>query len=83
MKSPVTFSESERLRKHLRLSAADFSLTLGYSPPAYAYALRRRRLPVSMAIRIAFVFQAGLEDLRQRYAKPAPKNCRRRSQAVA
>lgn len=61
----VTITEAEDIRKSLGLSMYEFSVRLGYSPTAYQYAAKTKKLSRWMAREIATRYGRILSEVRQ------------------
>jgi hypothetical protein len=60
----VTIHEAEQIRKSLGLSLYEFSTKLGYSPTAYQYAYRYKKLSRWMAREISTRYGRVLSEIR-------------------
>ena len=64
MADQVTIDEAERIRTSLGFSTYAFSVKLGYSPTAYAYARRKGKFSRWMAREIAMRYGRVLSEIR-------------------
>lgn len=65
MSEQVTLTEAEAIRTSLGLSLYEFSVKLGYSPTAYQYALKYKKLSRWMAREIAMRYGRILSEVRE------------------
>jgi hypothetical protein len=61
----ITIQEAERIRKSLGLTEYEFSCKLGYSPTAYQYANKTKKLSRWMAREIVTRYGRVLSEIRE------------------